>query len=384
MSRCSVCRLVYYCSAEHQKEHWPKHKPYCVEPFQMGVYVTIKPDYFTETLTPAFVPLSSGTVETLNVRALAKMLACSEDEVCIRQCPMFSAFPRDQHVVLAFSSEPQAFVPPDTPGSRVSGVHRLTVSPSNPHGFVPALGKGVLVFFLQPGRDFVVKPDYDAALTAAEFWKKQEYPAEGERLEGFISLHASLHEEERTSEHLDPEQPREEYQCIVYPALGDKPFICKQQFLRFGSLVNAGEEEDGEYNAEPDFHVIERIRLLGDNMAGRSDVWGTLPARHVDALRVVMRDNFVNDGSPPNRAIARTVGGELRHPWAGNIVVYRMMEDSEMAMNVEPGDMKIMLHYFKLYPLDKLKKKLKKAEAPAAGATEAELAALAEALAATA
>ncbi|EJD43837.1 hypothetical protein AURDEDRAFT_152403 [Auricularia subglabra TFB-10046 SS5] len=326
----------------------------------MGVYVSIKPGYFTETLTPAFVPLSSGTVDTLNIRALAKMLSCSEDEVCIRECPMFAAFPRDQRVVLAFGTQPQAFVPADIPGNRVSGVHRFTVSPSVPHGFVPAPGKGVLVFYLQPGREFVVKPDYDAALTATEFWKKKEYPSEGEGLQNFIDLHASLYEEERTSDHLDSEQPREEYQCIIYPALGDKPFICKQKFLRFGSLVDAGEEEDGEYNAEPDFHVIERIRLLGDNMAGRSDVWDTLRARHADALRVVMRDNFVNDGSPPNRAIVKAVGGMPRHPWAGNIIAYRMLEDSEMAMDVEPGDMKIMLEYFRHYPLESLLKKHKK------------------------
>ncbi|XP_046401472.1 egl nine homolog 1 [Ischnura elegans] len=27
--RCSRCRTVYYCSKEHQKQHWKKHKPVC-------------------------------------------------------------------------------------------------------------------------------------------------------------------------------------------------------------------------------------------------------------------------------------------------------------------------------------------------------------------
>ncbi|CAM9967240.1 unnamed protein product, partial [Heterosigma akashiwo] len=26
---CAGCRLVYYCSKEHQKAHWKEHKPAC-------------------------------------------------------------------------------------------------------------------------------------------------------------------------------------------------------------------------------------------------------------------------------------------------------------------------------------------------------------------
>jgi len=29
LSSCSGCRLIAYCSVEHQKEHWPEHKDFC-------------------------------------------------------------------------------------------------------------------------------------------------------------------------------------------------------------------------------------------------------------------------------------------------------------------------------------------------------------------
>ncbi|GAA5850942.1 hypothetical protein JCM8547_009138 [Rhodosporidiobolus lusitaniae] len=29
MSRCTACKTVHYCSAEHQKENWKMHKPAC-------------------------------------------------------------------------------------------------------------------------------------------------------------------------------------------------------------------------------------------------------------------------------------------------------------------------------------------------------------------
>lgn len=28
-TRCAACSGVFYCSAEHQKEDWKKHKPIC-------------------------------------------------------------------------------------------------------------------------------------------------------------------------------------------------------------------------------------------------------------------------------------------------------------------------------------------------------------------
>ena len=28
-NKCSSCRLVYYCSQEHQREHWKYHKESC-------------------------------------------------------------------------------------------------------------------------------------------------------------------------------------------------------------------------------------------------------------------------------------------------------------------------------------------------------------------
>ena len=30
--RCSRCKSVYYCSVEHQKEHWVNHKSLCIIP----------------------------------------------------------------------------------------------------------------------------------------------------------------------------------------------------------------------------------------------------------------------------------------------------------------------------------------------------------------
>lgn len=33
--KCSACKLVSYCSKEHQKQHWPQHKLQC-RPFEVS------------------------------------------------------------------------------------------------------------------------------------------------------------------------------------------------------------------------------------------------------------------------------------------------------------------------------------------------------------
>jgi hypothetical protein len=31
MQKCARCRMVWYCGEDHQREHWPVHKPHCKE-----------------------------------------------------------------------------------------------------------------------------------------------------------------------------------------------------------------------------------------------------------------------------------------------------------------------------------------------------------------
>ena len=31
LKRCKQCHMFYYCSAACQKQHWPTHKPYCLQ-----------------------------------------------------------------------------------------------------------------------------------------------------------------------------------------------------------------------------------------------------------------------------------------------------------------------------------------------------------------
>ncbi|KAF5649812.1 uncharacterized protein FTJAE_776 [Fusarium tjaetaba] len=61
-SGCANCRLVFYCSSECQKAHWPVHKGHCKSPMNSEDW---KPEWVRQKRTPGFVadievPMSSS------------------------------------------------------------------------------------------------------------------------------------------------------------------------------------------------------------------------------------------------------------------------------------------------------------------------------------
>lgn len=49
-NRCSRCRSVYYCCAEHQKEHREQHRSQCVEPFEEFIVEDMFQSYYDGAL----------------------------------------------------------------------------------------------------------------------------------------------------------------------------------------------------------------------------------------------------------------------------------------------------------------------------------------------
>ncbi|KAB5594448.1 hypothetical protein CTheo_2079 [Ceratobasidium theobromae] len=71
--------------------------------------------------------------------------------------------------------------------------------------------------------------------------------------------------------------------------------------------------------------AIPLTEYLGENTAfGSREITrnvGGEPLRY--PLRVFFRDNFLQDGSPPNLSVLNITHGGARHAWAGNIVVLK-------------------------------------------------------------
>ncbi|KAJ8923003.1 hypothetical protein NQ315_001551 [Exocentrus adspersus] len=92
--RCSACKLVFYCSAEHQKEHWKEHRDAC-RPYevcssgQLGRYLKAKRDLHPSDVIFIDSPLVFGPKPHRIAEGAFPCVGCCrllDDQTCAR-CP---------------------------------------------------------------------------------------------------------------------------------------------------------------------------------------------------------------------------------------------------------------------------------------------------------
>lgn len=103
------------------------------------------------------------------------------------------------------------------------------------------------------------------------------------------------------------------YQAILFPCDGDQPQLIKIDCL-------ARPQTQGPCKWTP---------LTGMFVGGSREPGSVVVTRGVGGaalrfpLHIFYRADFLQDGSPPNRSIARLTGGHATHQWNGNVIALK-------------------------------------------------------------
>ncbi|EPQ58676.1 hypothetical protein GLOTRDRAFT_110303 [Gloeophyllum trabeum ATCC 11539] len=87
-----------------------------------------------------------------------------------------------------------------------------------------------------------------------------------------------------------------------------------------------------------DYQLIDRIGHSGRKLRQ--------PIYHV------IRDNFLNDGSPPNRCVRRLMRGKAPHAWAGNLLAMKVAGTGtfEKWVDMSMDDLPTVQAFYEWYP----------------------------------
>jgi MYND finger len=77
--RCSRCKLVYYCSAEHQKSHWTIHKSLCRPHSQNNSGASKVPSALIENPAKAIASLSAPSSSSSGEKRVSRCMFCGEE-----------------------------------------------------------------------------------------------------------------------------------------------------------------------------------------------------------------------------------------------------------------------------------------------------------------
>lgn len=94
----------------------------------------------------------------------------------------------------------------------------------------------------------------------------------------------------------------------------------------------------GEYDAHPEYKLIQRNILRGRNLA--------------DSLKVICRETFLIDGSDLNKSIVKATHGAAGHTWKGPIVALKQRGlgmDPQQHTDINMRDFRDVVDYFIAY-----------------------------------
>jgi len=83
---CIQCKSIYYCSVEHQKEHWPEHKKKCIKPVDSFVTDILDPSKYSLERKQTFL------LDRLKIKELLKTVQKDADKLFITMCLMVGSF----------------------------------------------------------------------------------------------------------------------------------------------------------------------------------------------------------------------------------------------------------------------------------------------------
>ncbi|TDL14592.1 hypothetical protein BD410DRAFT_797085 [Rickenella mellea] len=130
--------------------------------------------------------------------------------------------------------------------------------------------------------------------------------------------------------------------CILFPAHEIKPRLVKVEH---------------EANRDEDFGFVFHSTKPDDYIPGSRDTrWILLdgpngpPLRGGMGIEVIFHDEFLTDGSPPNKSIISLTGGKMNHPWRGDILAVKRTGDREKVVDISmKEDLPVLVKYFTSY-----------------------------------
>ncbi|KAF8586763.1 hypothetical protein K439DRAFT_917371 [Ramaria rubella] len=331
--RCSVCRNAWYCGQQHQKQAWPEHMYFCHEPFQMGLYAAGQSDI----LTPVFIPVSTGKLETIPGAKLAKLLSCPVNNLKVAISPISTLFKSAHRIVCVYNAgegSTAAAVPlnralnaPNELCSYAMQLMRPLATPS----LEPQITGCALFFYLESNKDLLVQPDFSAAKASITAWNRANRDCSARTLKKLTKAFERNLSPPFTGHRIDY------FNAIVFPALEANPFISKHPCERI--------RIDERF-----CHFLQNGYVIGETInetryIPRTPMRGNLPNR----LVAYTKYGFRRDGSPPNKSIQVVTKGKAKYPWCGNIVVLKQRGRSEMCIDATGDDVKAAIEYFKKY-----------------------------------
>ncbi|KAF8586753.1 hypothetical protein K439DRAFT_1614843 [Ramaria rubella] len=183
------------------------------------------------TVTPVFIPVSTGDLKTLPRDKLAKLLSCSTDHLEIVLSAMSTLFDSTHQIVCAYTAVPRGLARTRGPESviTVSNVpkelctHAIFMAGSLENS-LPEINGNVLFFYLKAKKNFLVQPDFNAAQAAIAAWDRANWDGNWSQ-ETFETL-AKVFKKHVTSP-TRPEYHIDHFNAVVFPALEQKPFITR-------------------------------------------------------------------------------------------------------------------------------------------------------------
>ncbi|TDL15434.1 hypothetical protein BD410DRAFT_902582 [Rickenella mellea] len=122
--------------------------------------------------------------------------------------------------------------------------------------------------------------------------------------------------------------------AILFPAEATQPMLVQVQHE-----VKQDDDDGGI------FHHALTENFLGD--VSRDRRWIPLTD---GGIEVLFRDNFANDGSPPNQCIKEITGGNPAWDWAGNVVAIKTPVNRDFVTNISMElDLPVLVKYFMNY-----------------------------------
>jgi MYND finger len=147
---------------------------------------------------------------------------------------------------------------------------------------------------------------------------------------------------------LFPPRPASEYRLALF-----FPVERKRPELKWIKCTQNIDDDDGEVWESPD------CSLLGDDKPSRGSLTMTKNTRRGISLdhtiKIYIRDNFLADGSKPNKSILECTRGAVSHNWSGPCIAMRQPNtnvDPLVYVDITLADFRTVVDYFSAYADD--------------------------------
>lgn len=322
-----------------------------IRSYQLGIWATGQ----EQAVTPVFLPVSTGRLDTLDKREIARLLPCPPQHLEVVISPFSVLFGTEHHIVCAYDGGPNGLIRPsgpepgipfsNAPGELCS--HAVHMTRSLVHSFGSQINGNAIFFYLKRGKHFLANTDFHAVKAFIDAWDEGDASCTRSALKQFAKVfHTTLKEKEEKVKMKDSDRGAqiEEFDVAIFPALDEKPFVIKHSFANIPP----------ENRYEPPLHIpISREAILGDGFTefliiGRVPELGNLENK----LRIYMRSFMMpKEGfCPINLSIERSTNRTATFKWSGNMMVIRERSGrSELVEDITDQDIDHAINYFSLY-----------------------------------